>query len=401
MGTPHGLRRSLAVACWGPWVLSRGLTRLAATAWWWGAHGRRRLPLAGLVVGVLVVALWFPAVGVALTALLLALAVGLGWAPGPVLWRPVAPGVGEGCPHEEPAAGEVPVAPLPTGVAAQRFPAGPGEVVLGLTDTATADRSVPARDGRGRWVEVAPLVWRTGPRATAPHLLAVGTPGAGATSLLRSVALQALGDGEAVLVDGSGVGEFACFAGRRGVLGTETTPEGAVAGLSWVARETERRLLLSGADRRVSRPLWVLVDRPALLAHLAWAAGAGDPLGLLDVPLRYGREAGVTVVLAEQVGVWESLAGALVGCTGARVVLGAVPVEQASAVLGGVPPRGAVSAPGDGFARLGTGGVCRLRVPATPDPWDESSDQGPRRAVWELLPAPASPEAARGEGGRP
>ncbi|UED82783.1 hypothetical protein [Streptomyces profundus] len=382
----------MAVLWWGPWVLSRGLTRLAATAWWWGAHGRRRLLLSGLAGALLLVALWLPAVGVALTVAVLAVAVALGWAPGPVGW----PARGRDRPPGE-RRPEAAGAGLPTGVAAQRFPAGPGEVVLGLTDAAAADRMVPARDGCGRWVEVAPLVWRTGPRATAPHLLAVGTPGAGATSLLRWLALQALAGGEVVLVDGSGVGEFACFAGRSGVWGAETTPEGAVSGLSWVARETERRLLLPGGERRASRPLWVLVDRPALLAHLAWVAGAGDPLGLLDVPLRYGREAGVTVVVAEQVGAWESLAGALVGCTRARVVLGAVAAEEASAVLGGVPPGGVGSAAGDGFARLGTGGVCRLRVPATPDPWDEAGDRALRRAVWELLPAPASPEVAAGD----
>ncbi|WP_158621481.1 hypothetical protein [Streptomyces triticirhizae] len=277
--------------------------------------------------------------------------------------------------------------PWPVGVVAQRFVVGPGEVVLGCTDASTADRSVPAVGVSGA-VEVAPLVWRTGARSCEPHLLAVGSPGAGGTGLLRSVALQALGWADVVLVDGGGSGGFGCFAGRVGVWGVESTPEGAVAGLAWVARETERRLLLDGEGRRAERPLWVVVDRPVVLAHRAWAAGAGDPLGWLDVPLRYGREAGVTVALAEQVGVWASLGGGVLGCVGARVALGALTVEQVSGVLGWAPPLGAVPGAGAGFARLGAGPVCRLRVPVTPDPWDEAAEMAHRRAVWELLPAP-------------
>lgn len=80
---------------------------------------------------------------------------------------------------------------LPTTIAAQRFVTVPGETVLGFTDADAVQRTVPvvAADG----TEDAPaVVWRTGPRSTEPHLLVVGQPGSGTTSLLRSIALQAL-----------------------------------------------------------------------------------------------------------------------------------------------------------------------------------------------------------------
>ncbi|MFD9677292.1 hypothetical protein ACFWAO_36035, partial [Streptomyces sp. NPDC059981] len=42
--------------------------------------------------------------------------------------------------------------------------------------------------------------------------------------------------------------------------------------------------------------------------------------------------------------------------------------------------------PGRGYARLGTGPVHRLQVPATPDPYDDGTHPGHRQAVLELLP---------------
>ncbi|WP_176583003.1 hypothetical protein [Streptomyces marincola] len=281
------------------------------------------------------------------------------------------------------------VEPLPTGIGAQRFVAASGEVVLGFTDAGAVDRTVPVRGGPGcgEPVEAAPVVWRAGPRTAEPHLLAVGVPGSGTSSLLRSVTLQALQDADVLLVDGSGAGEFSCFAGRSGVVSVESSPSGGVAALEWAARETERRLLAPCDGARDARALWIVVDRPALLGHLAAVQGLRDPLESLRVPLRFGRAGRVTVALAEQ---FEGLAvlGAVAACARARVVLGAASAEQVAGVLG-APPRVApagVVPPGRGFARLGAGPVYRLQVPATPDPGDEAADEAARRAVLALLP---------------
>ncbi|WP_461033208.1 hypothetical protein [Streptomyces mayteni] len=297
----------------------------------------------------------------------------------------------------------VALAPLPTGIGAQRFVVGPGETVLGFTDRAAVDRTVPVRGGEGYAdvVSAPPVVWRTGPRSGEPHLLVAGAPGAGVTSLLRSVALQALGRGRVLLVDGGGAAEFACFAGRAGVVGVESAPGGGGGALEWAARETERRLLAAGRDRGASPdgPLWIVVDRPALLWHLARLGGGADPLTSLEVPLRYGRSVGVTVVLGEQVDGLGVLDGAALACTGARVVLGAVGADRAAEVLGAAPcasPVGRVP-PGRGFARLGAGPVFRVQVPATPDPYDDSAGESWRRAVLALLP----PVAAGDVAGRP
>ncbi|RKN38537.1 hypothetical protein [Streptomyces hoynatensis] len=285
------------------------------------------------------------------------------------------------------------LAPLPTGICAQRFVTSAGETVLGFTDAAAVDRTVPVRCGLryGLLVDAPPVVWRTGPRSAEPNLLVVGAPGAGATTLLRSIALQALEHGEVLLVDGSGTGEFACFAGRAGVVGVEAGPVGAVAALEWAERETERRLLAAGQGPRpgpAEPALWIVVDRPALLGHLARIEGVRDPLGLLEVPLRYGRAGRVTVVLAEQFEAWGGLGEAVLGCTRARVVLGAVGAGQAEAVLG-VPPPGSTPAwvpPGRGYARLGSGRAYRMQVPATPDPYDDATPEPLRGAVLALLP---------------
>ncbi len=199
------------------------------------------------------------------------------------------------------------LAPLPTDIRAQRFVASPGETVLGFTDPGVVQRTLPVSDG-GETRDVPPVVWRTGSRSTEPHLLALGNPGSGVSTLLRSVALQALQHGDLVVVDGGGAGEFACLAGRRGVLAVESSLVGALAALEWVVHETERRLLSVVRAREagrapgeeVRRPLWVVIDRPAVLSHLAAAEQRRDPQDLLQVPLRHGRAANVTVVAAEQ-----------------------------------------------------------------------------------------------------
>ncbi|WP_431985060.1 hypothetical protein [Streptomyces qinglanensis] len=309
--------------------------------------------------------------------------------------------------------------PLPSGIRAQPFRTAPGEAVLGFTDGDETGRTLPVRlpgedgeDGEDGEADVPAVVWRTGPRSTEPHLLAVGTPGAGTSTLLRSLALQALGRGEVLLVDGDGSGEFAAFAARRGVLGVESTLPGALAALEWAARETERRLLAAGRSRQrgarspqgAPRPLCVLVDRPAVLSHLARARGLADPQELLRTPLRHGRAARVAVAVAEQFDGLDELSEAVLACTRARVVLGTVTPGQAGGVLGRAPQTGpAAEVPrGRGFARLGDGSVLRLQVPATPDPRDETADEADRTAVQELLPAsvrtpvrePAGPAAA-------
>lgn len=284
--------------------------------------------------------------------------------------------------------------PLPTGIAAQRFVSSPGETVLGFTDPGAVDRTVPVRDAAGETVDAAPVVWRTGPHSRAAHLLAVGAPGAGTSSLLRSVALQALPHGEVLLLDGTGAGEFAAFAGRPGVLAVESAPAQVAAALEWAAAETERRLAEVGRARRAAdpgrlpRPLWIVLDRPALLEHRAGAAGTAGPRRLLEVPLRHGRAGLVTVVLAEQPGVLAELGAAALECTAARVALGALPGGTLAEVLGAEPestppPR---VPPGRGYVRLADGPVHRLQVPATPDPHDEGADRPARDAVLALLP---------------
>ncbi|WP_225802776.1 hypothetical protein [Streptomyces sp. NK15101] len=284
---------------------------------------------------------------------------------------------------------------LPTTIAAQRFVTVPGETVLGFTDADAVQRTVPVVSADG--TEDAPaVVWRTGPRSTEPHLLAVGQPGSGTTSLLRSIALQALPHGDVLIVEGGGTGEYACLTGRAGVLAVESGLSGALATLEWAAHETERRLIAANRARQAGqpapedtrRPLWILLDRPSILGHLAAADGRPDPQELLQVPLRHGRTAQVTVVVAEQFDSTDMLGEAVRTHTRARIVLGPATPEQIAAVLGARPhttPTPEVPA-GRGYARLGTGPVLRLQVPATPDPYDDATSETHRQAVLELLP---------------
>ncbi|MGA4866672.1 hypothetical protein ACPB9J_28945 [Streptomyces lavendulocolor] len=285
--------------------------------------------------------------------------------------------------------------PLPTTVAAQRFVTAPGETVLGFTDPEAVQRTVPVLDG-DEPRDAPPVVWRTGPRSTEPHLLAVGQPGSGTTTLLRSIALQALQYGDVVVVEGSGTGEYACLVGRAGVLAVECGLGGALATLEWAAHETERRLIAANRARQAGhpapedtrRPLWILVDRPSVFGHLAAADGRPDPQSLLQIPLRHGRAAHVTVVVAEQFDSLDALGESVLSHTRARVVLGPAGPEQVRYVLDAAPPTTPVPyvPPGRGYARLGTGPVLRLQVPATPDPYDEATTEAHRQAVLALLP---------------
>ncbi|GAA0426794.1 hypothetical protein GCM10010357_55460 [Streptomyces luteireticuli] len=287
------------------------------------------------------------------------------------------------------------LAALPAGIGAQRFVTAPGETVLGFTDPGTVRRTLPVTDGE-RTHDVPPVVWRTGRQSTEPHLLVLGTPAAGVTTLLRSVLLQALPHGDAVVVDGGGTGEFSCLSGREGVLAAESGLPGCLAALDWAEQETQRRLVATNTARQQGRPapedvrraLWIVVDRPAALGELAARQGLADPQELLQVPLRHGRAANVTVVVGEQLENARLLAEAVLAHTRARAVLGPVPVERVRAVLGGAPDTTPVEdvPPGRGWARVGTGPVHRLQVPATPDPYDEGAPDAQRRAVLALLP---------------
>ncbi|MFJ9731853.1 hypothetical protein ACIRUL_10915 [Streptomyces sp. NPDC101171] len=290
--------------------------------------------------------------------------------------------------------------PLPAGIAAQRFVTTPGETVLGFTDPSEVQRTLPLSYEEERR-DVPPVVWRTGVRSTEPHLLAMGHPGSGTSTLLRSIALQALQHGDVLVVDGGGTGEYACLIGRDGVLAVECAPAGALASLEWAAQETERRLTAVNRARQAGdpppedtrRPLWILLDRPTVFTHLAEADHRRDPQTFLQVPLRHGRAANVTVVVAEQFDSAESLSEAVRQHTRARVVLGPAAPQQVEAVLG-MPPHTSPPAhmpPGRGYARLGTGPVHRLQVPATPDPYDDATSDADRQAVLGLLPPRTTP----------
>ncbi|MEU8775636.1 hypothetical protein [Streptomyces sp. NPDC048606] len=293
------------------------------------------------------------------------------------------------------------LAALPTGVGAQPFVTSPGESVLGFTDATGVRRTLPVVEGDERR-DMPPVIWRTGPRSTEPHLLAVGQPGGGTSTLLRSLALQALGQGgDVLIVEGGASGEYACLAGRAGVLAVECGTVGAQATLEWAARETERRLIATHRAREAGRPapedtrrpLWLLLDRAGVLAHLAASEGRPDPLERLQVPLRHGRAASVTVVVAEQFDHLELLHDAVWQHTRARVVLGQASAGQITDVLG-LPPHTTPPvqpAPGRGYARLGTGPVHRLQVPATPDPYDDGAHPDHRQAVLDLLPERQAP----------
>ncbi|SBT89099.1 YD repeat-containing protein [Streptomyces sp. DI166] len=290
--------------------------------------------------------------------------------------------------------------PLPVDIAAQRFVTAPGETVLGFTDPGEVQRTLPLTHGEEQR-DMPPVVWRTGIRSTEPHLLVLGQPGTGTSTLLRSIALQALQHGDVVIVEGGGTGEYACLIGRDGVLAVECALAGALASLEWAAHETERRLIAANRARQAGhpppedtrRPLWILLDRPTAFAHLAATDGHKDPQSLLQVPLRHGRAANVTVVVADQFDTADLLSDAVRQHTRARAVLGPATADQLTAFLGAPPQTTPLAQvpPGRGYARLGSGPVLRLQVPATPDPYDDATSDAHRQAVLDLLPPRTTP----------
>ncbi len=285
--------------------------------------------------------------------------------------------------------------PLPVDITAQRFVTAHNELVLGFTDTASTNRMIPVHQGSGT-AHQPPVLWRTGPRSAEPHLLALGAHGHGTSSLLRSLALQVLPYADIVVLDGAGTGEHACLVGRPGVYTVETSLHGALAALEWAANETQRRLGAHNLAKRTGatpppdavRPLWLLLDHPAELSELAQAEGKPDPQDLLETPLRHGRNAHVTVVVAEYLDAYDRLRPTLRSATRARVVLGPLDPDLAMDVLGApldITPS-SHTPPGRGYARLGNHPPVRLQVPATPDPLDEETPPEQRDAVIALLP---------------
>lgn len=103
------------------------------------------------------------------------------------------------------------------------------------------------------------------------------------------------------------------------------------------------------------------------------------------------------MVVADQSDTVDALSDAVRRHTRARVVLGSAPEDQIEALLG-TPPHTTPTPgtpPGRGYARLGSGPVLRLQVPATPDPYDDATSEAHRKAVLDLLPGrQGAPEPA-------
>jgi hypothetical protein len=285
--------------------------------------------------------------------------------------------------------------PLPPAVPAQQYVTAPREILLGITDATSTNRLTPILvDGTTR--QLPPVIWRTGNRAIDPHLLAVAAPGAGKSNLLRTIALQVARDGDIVVVDGSGSGDFACLAGRRNILRVETGYHGAVETLTWLRHETQRRIAAVTHAKQhgtpvpddARRPLWVILDEITELTEIAAAQGTPDPQEFLDLPLRLGRATHIGVVTSVRPTHLDRLRPALIADTHTRIVLGPVDAECTGIVLGTTPgvSGGEGMPPGRGYVRIANNPVIRIQIPHTPDPLDEDTPEADRKRLLGLLP---------------
>ncbi|MDI2129177.1 hypothetical protein [Yinghuangia seranimata] len=299
--------------------------------------------------------------------------------------------------------------PLPGPVPAQHYATAVCEIVLGFTDATSTDRLIPValdptQPGPPSH-QLPPVIWRTGTRTNAPHLLAVAGPAAGKTTLLRTIAVQALRDGDVIVVDATGSGDFACLSGRRGVLRVDASAQGARETLTWLRHEAARRAEAIGAAKAAGtpvpedarRPLWVLLDEPA---ELLGEDGEGELLELLDLPVRLGRTTHISLVATARPGQLERLPSGLLGETHTRLTLGPLEPEALHAALGSAPGiTGGDGMPaGRGYARVGAGPVIRIQTPYTPDPLEDDTPDGERARILALLPEPVA-SAAAGLGG--
>ncbi|MGW0665301.1 ATP-binding protein [Streptodolium elevatio] len=316
--------------------------------------------------------------------------------------------------------------PLPGPVPAQPYVTAPCEIVLGFTDASSTNRLIPVSMTPGDPAEPAgapvdkaagappaaatapvngapaanvhqlpPVIWRTGTRTNAPHLLAVAGPAAGKTTLLRTIALQALRDGDLIAIDATGSGDFAYLAGRVGVLRVDSTADQVRETLTWLHAETTRRAAAIGdakaagvpVPEEARRPLLVLLDEPAELAD-ATGASASDVYELLDLPLRLGRTTHISVVTTARPTQLARLHPGLLGETHTRIALGPLDTDTLVAALGAEPgiTGGDAMPPGRGYARLGAGPVIRLQTPYTPDPLEDDTPEPDRRRILDLLP---------------
>lgn len=314
--------------------------------------------------------------------------------------------------------------PLPGPVPAQPYVTAPCEIVLGFTDASSTNRLIPvsmtpsaepavgapvdkttapmaAAPGNAAPASAAnvqqlpPVIWRTGTRTNAPHLLAVAGPASGKTTLLRTIALQALRDGDLIAIDATGSGDFAYLAGRVGVLRVDSTADQVRETLTWLHSETTRRAAAIGDAKAAGvpvpedarRPLLVLLDEPAELAD-ATGASASDVYELLDLPLRLGRTTHISVVTTARPTQLARLHPGLLGETHTRIALGPLDADTLVAALGAAPgiAGGDAMPPGRGYARIGAGPVIRLQTPYTPDPLEDDTPEQDRRRILDLLP---------------
>lgn len=193
-------------------------------------------------------------------------------------------------------------APLPQGIPTQHFPTAPTEIILGFTDPESTDRTLPIHHN-GQTHHLSPIIWRTGPHTTSPHLLALGTPGAGTTNLLRSLATQALEHNNLIIIDATGSDAYNDLGNHPNILTIETTPTGAHTALEWAHHETQRRLHTHTSPTHTTRtphkPLWIIIDQPTLLNQPTTTHHPPNPQHLLELPLHHGKHTHITIALAD------------------------------------------------------------------------------------------------------